>query len=99
MNMLKPMRKKTTPPQQDDDRPQTTQPSSKVLMRAVYHLAERCKRLKASSEERAVLQQQLEQSQMDQRRLAHSNEMLQSHLKLHLGECGSQQQPSGHAFY
>lgn len=94
----------TTPPQQYDDRPQSTQPSSKVLMRAVYHLAERCKRLEASSDpavlkECAALRQQLEQSQVDQRRLTHSNEMLKTHLRLHLDECGSQQQTSGHILH
>lgn len=96
----------TTPPHRDDDRPQNML-SNKVLLRAIHHLAERCRRYEGSktsaspsatpSDEVAMLRQQLEQSQAEQRRLAHSNEMLQGHLRLHLDECGGTQQPWGHA--
>lgn len=92
----------TTPPQRDDDRPQAPQPSNKVLMRAVHHLAERCKRMeaeKAGSEEYAMLRRQLEESQAERRRLAHSNEMLQGHLRLHLDQSGGSSQPWGHALH
>lgn len=66
---------------------QNLQHTNKVLMRAVHHLAERCRRLEASAAEVPALQQALEQSQEAQRRLAHSNEVLQEHLKVHLNAC------------
>lgn len=58
-----------------------------VLMRAVHHLAERCRRLEASDKEVAVLTQALQQAEEAKRRLAHSNEVLQGHLRLHLDSC------------
>lgn len=64
--------------------PQNLQHTNKVLMRAVHHLAERCRRLEATAAEIPALQQALEQSQDTQRRLQHSNEVLQEHLKVHL---------------
>lgn len=69
------------------DSPQGLQHTNRVLMRAVHHLAERCRRLEAGAAEVAQVQQALEQSQEAQRRLAHSNEVLQGHLKLHLDSC------------
>lgn len=70
------------------------QQAVRVMMRAVHHLAERCKRLEASAVENQALRQELEQSQEAQRRLAHSNEVLQGHLRIHLdGARHMQQQP------
>jgi len=63
---------------------QSLQHTNKVLMRAVHHLAERCRRLEASAGEVAAVRQELEQSQEQQRRLLHSNAVLQEHLKVHL---------------
>lgn len=59
-------------------------PASRVLMRAVYHLAERCKRLESSNDEVAGLRRALAEAQEVQRRLAHSNEVLQGHLRVSL---------------
>lgn len=59
-------------------------PASRVLMRAVYHLAERCKRLESSNDEVAGLRRALAEAQEAQRRLAHSNEVLQGHLRVSL---------------
>mmetsp|Transcript_36415 Transcript_36415/g.79653 ORF Transcript_36415/g.79653 Transcript_36415/m.79653 type:complete len:255 (+) Transcript_36415:97-861(+) len=69
------------------DGTQGLQHTNRVLMRAVHHLAERCRRLEAAPQEAAALQQALEQSQEAQRRLAHSNEVLQGHLKVQLDKC------------
>ncbi|CAK9079565.1 unnamed protein product [Durusdinium trenchii] len=63
------------------------QSTNKVLLRAVHHLAERCRRLEGSSGEVQSLRQALEQSQEAQRRLQHSNQVLQEHLKVHLNAC------------
>mmetsp|Transcript_73684 Transcript_73684/g.117234 ORF Transcript_73684/g.117234 Transcript_73684/m.117234 type:complete len:232 (-) Transcript_73684:89-784(-) len=63
------------------------QNTNKVLLRAVHHLAERCRRLEGSSGEVQSLRQALEQSQEVQRRLQHSNQVLQEHLKVHLNAC------------
>lgn len=79
----------------DDGRPQDSvqglQHSNSVLWRAVRHLTSRCRRLEAESpaarEEIAQLRQALEQSQEAQRRMAHSNEVLQGHLRVHLDAC------------
>lgn len=62
------------------------QHTNKVLLRAVHHLAERCRRLEDGSREEEVqsLRQALEQAQDAQRRLQHSNEVLQEHIKIHL---------------
>eukprot|EP00930_Biecheleria_cincta_P033449 TRINITY_DN23180_c0_g1_i1.p1 TRINITY_DN23180_c0_g1~~TRINITY_DN23180_c0_g1_i1.p1 ORF type:complete len:242 (-),score=66.64 TRINITY_DN23180_c0_g1_i1:77-802(-) len=68
---------------------QSLQHSNKVLLRAVHHLAERCRRLEDGSREEEIqsLRQALEQSQDAQRRLQHSNEVLQEHIKIHLNAC------------
>lgn len=79
----------------DDTRPQDSlqrlQHSNSVLWRAVRHLAKRCSRFEAEvsapREDISALRNQLEQSQEAQRRLAHSNEVLQGHLRLHLDAC------------
>lgn len=63
---------------------QSLQHTNKVLMRAVHHLAERCRRQEASASEADELRQALEQAQDRERRLQHANEVLQGHLKLHL---------------
>ncbi|CAJ1442504.1 unnamed protein product [Effrenium voratum] len=63
------------------------QHTNKVLLRAVHHLAERCRRSEGSSNEVQSLRQALEQSQEAQRRLQHSNQVLQEHLKVHLNAC------------
>mmetsp|Transcript_60738 Transcript_60738/g.113539 ORF Transcript_60738/g.113539 Transcript_60738/m.113539 type:complete len:230 (-) Transcript_60738:37-726(-) len=60
------------------------QHTNKVLLRAVHHLADRCRKLEGSSSEVQSLRQALEQSQETQRRLQHSNQVLQEHLKVHL---------------
>merc|ERR1712110_13607 len=61
---------------------------NKILKRAVLHLADRYRRMEANVsakvQEAAMLQHALEQSQEVQRRLAHSNEMLQGHLRLQM---------------
>lgn len=75
------------PPQEGPGSLQAVQHTNKVLMRAVHHLADRCKRLEASSEETVMLRQALEQSQDAQKRLQHSNEVLQGHLRLAMSEC------------
>mmetsp|Transcript_9319 Transcript_9319/g.21918 ORF Transcript_9319/g.21918 Transcript_9319/m.21918 type:complete len:222 (+) Transcript_9319:91-756(+) len=66
---------------------QSLQHTNKVLMRAVHHLAERCRKMEAAAAEVPALQQALEQSQEVQRRLVHSNEVLQEHIKVHLNAC------------
>jgi hypothetical protein len=78
-----------TPEVQQSDVLQAAQNKGRVLMRAVKHLAERCKRLEGACEhdEVAHLRQALVKSQEEQRRLRHSNELLMSHLRLHLGDC------------
>jgi len=77
------------PPSSDEQAPQEgsqeLKHTSRILMRAVHHLAERCRRLEAGNEEMTMLRQALEQSQAEQRRLQHSNEVLQSHLRLSYG--------------
>lgn len=65
---------------------QSLQHTNKVLLRAVHHLAERCRRLEDGSRDEEIqsLRQALDQSQDVQRRLQHSNEVLQEHIKIHL---------------
>merc|ERR1712014_73882 len=65
------------------------QHTNKVLLRAVHHLAERCRRMEDGSREEELqsLRQALEQAQDAQRRLQHSNEVLQEHIKIHLNSC------------
>ncbi|CAE7406587.1 Pxmp2 [Symbiodinium natans] len=63
------------------------QHTNKVLLKAVHHLAGRCRKLEGSSSEVQSLRQALEQSQETQRRLQHSNQVLQEHLKVHLNAC------------
>lgn len=60
------------------------QHKNRVLMRAVNHLAERCRRLEQENSEKAALETALEQAQEVQRRLHHANQVLQGHLKIHL---------------
>lgn len=60
------------------------QHKNRVLMRAVNHLADRCRRLEQENSEKIALQQALDQAQEAQRRLHHANEVLQGHLKIHL---------------
>mmetsp|Transcript_83492 Transcript_83492/g.232950 ORF Transcript_83492/g.232950 Transcript_83492/m.232950 type:complete len:273 (-) Transcript_83492:85-903(-) len=72
-----------------DENDQGAQHTNGVLRRAVYHLMERCRRLESEPvvQEMATLRQALEQSQETQHRLARSNEVLQSHLRLHIDGC------------
>lgn len=63
---------------------QSLQHTKKVLMRAVHHLAQRCRQLEANSAEADELKDALEKSQGTQRRLAHANEMLKEHLRLYV---------------
>mmetsp|Transcript_91688 Transcript_91688/g.163192 ORF Transcript_91688/g.163192 Transcript_91688/m.163192 type:complete len:238 (-) Transcript_91688:82-795(-) len=62
--------------------------TNKVLLRAVHHLAERCRRFEGGSSEVQSLRQALEQSQDANRRLQHSNEVLQEHIKVYLNSRG-----------
>jgi len=61
---------------------------TKILKRAVIHLADRCRKMEAkanaSAEKVAMLQQALEQSHESQRRSAHSKEMLETRLCLQM---------------
>jgi len=66
---------------------QSLQHTKKVLMRAVNHLAQRCRQAEAGAAEVDSLKEELEKSKEGQRRLQHHNEMLQCHLKLHLDSC------------
>jgi hypothetical protein len=67
---------------------QGLQYENRILKRAVLHLADRCRHKEANAtanaKEVAVLRQAVEQAQESQRRLAHSNEMLQGHLRLQM---------------
>jgi hypothetical protein len=78
------------PPQEGQ---QSLQHTNRVLMRAVQNLAEKCRRLEAGNEEITLLRQELEKSEEIQRRLQHSNELLQHHLRIHLDHCG--ERPTG----
>lgn len=75
--------------------PQALQEKNRTLMRAVYHLAERCKRFEAGCKDMPALRKELEDSKEAQRRLQHANELLQSHLRLHLSECSDRPLPWG----
>jgi len=66
---------------------QSLQHTNRVLLKAVHHMAERCRRLEAGNSEVNSLRHALEQSQEAQRRLVHSNQVLQEHLKVHLNAC------------
>ncbi|CAL1144002.1 unnamed protein product [Cladocopium goreaui] len=55
----------------------------------VHHLAERCRRLEGSSGEVQSLRQALEQSQEVQRRLQHSNQVLQESCRLSADSCAT----------
>jgi len=66
---------------------QSLQHTNKILMRAIHHLAQRCKQMEAAASEVPSMQQALEQAHEVQRRLQHSNEVLQEHLKVHLNSC------------
>lgn len=83
------------PPQEGPGSVQELKHTTRVLMRAVHHLAERCRRLEAGNEEMVMLRQALEQSQAEQRRLQHSNEVLQGHLRLSLDTCHDRPLPWG----
>jgi len=83
------------PPEDGPGSPQALQHTNRTLMRAVHHLAERCKRLEAGNKEVVELRQALERSQDAQRRLQHSNEVLQSHLRISLAECSDRPLPWG----
>jgi len=63
---------------------QNLQQTKKVLMRAVHHLAQRCRTLEASSAGVDGLRDELERSQESERRLRSANELLREHLRLHL---------------
>lgn len=77
------------PSSEDASCAQSIQPTKKVLLRAVYHLADRCRRLEGASREEEIqtLRQALDQSQDVQRRLQHSNEVLQEHIRIHFNSC------------
>lgn len=86
------------PPPQSEDVQELTRVKdmNRILMRGVRSLAERCKRLEGPTlEEVTTLRQALDHSQDEQRRLQRSNELLQSHLRLHLGECNTSTLPWG----
>lgn len=79
------------PPLQSEDVQELTRVKdmNRILMRGVRQLAERCKRLEGQGDEIATLRQALAQSQDAQRRLQHSNDVLQGHLRLSLDGRGS----------
>jgi len=66
---------------------QSLQYTKKVLMRAVSHLAQRCRQNEAAAGEADALKEELEKSREASRRLAHHNEMLKCHLRLHIDGC------------
>jgi hypothetical protein len=86
-------------PPQESEEVQAAQKTSRILMRAVKHLAERCKRNEGNNDEIAMLRQSLEQSQDENRRLQHSNEVLKGHLRLYLDNCSSGFVPWGSAVH
>mmetsp|Transcript_37641 Transcript_37641/g.86923 ORF Transcript_37641/g.86923 Transcript_37641/m.86923 type:complete len:243 (+) Transcript_37641:150-878(+) len=65
---------------------QALQHKNSVLLRAVHHLAQRCRNLEAGADEVAGLRAELENSQEQARRLMHSNEVLQGHLRVTLDQ-------------
>lgn len=85
-------------PPQDSEELLSAQNTNRILMRAVKHLAERCKRHEGHNEEIAMLRQSLEQSQDEVKRLQHSTEVLKGHLRLSL-DCGRDIVPWGSAVH
>lgn len=63
---------------------QSLQHTKAVLMRAVNHLAQRCRQNEAAVGEADALREELEKAREAQSRLAHHNEMLKHHLRLEL---------------
>lgn len=63
---------------------QSMQQTKKVLMRAVHHLAQRCRELQASAGEAEELKEALDRTQEEKRRMAHANELLKGHLRLYV---------------
>jgi hypothetical protein len=86
-------------PPQESEEVQAAQKTSRILMRAVKHLAERCKRNEGCNDEIATLRQSLQQAQDDNRRLLHSNDLLKSHLRIHLDGCNGGIVPWGSAVH
>lgn len=84
---------------QHSDELQSAQHTSRILMRAIRHLADRCKRLEGQGDEIGLLRQALEQSQEEQRRLQRANNLLKSHLELHLGNGSNGSLPWGSAVH
>jgi len=70
-----------------EDSVQSLQYTKKVLMRAVNHLAQRCRQTEAAVAENDKLRDELESAKEALRRMAHHNEMLKCHLKLHVDSC------------
>lgn len=67
---------------------QTMQHTKRVLMMAVRHLVQRCRRSEASASQADDLREALGRAQVEQRRLAQANDLLREHLRLHLdGRC------------
>jgi len=88
------------PPKHAEDAQELTRVKdmNRILMRGVRGLAERCKRLEGQGDEVVMLRQALEQSQDAQKRLQHSHEVLQGHLRLHL-DCSNSDLPWGSAVH
>lgn len=82
---------------QQSEELQSAQHTSRILMRAIRHLADRCKKLEGQSEEVAVLRQALQHSQEEQGRLRNANSLIKCHLELHLGKGSSGSLPWGSA--
>jgi cell division protein FtsB len=70
--------------QSKEERMQRLQHTNRVLLRAVHQLGKRCTRLEAGTDEMTALRTALEQTQEQVRRLTHSNEMLQGHLRVQM---------------
>lgn len=70
--------------QSKEERMQRLQHTNRVLLRAVHQLGRRCTRLEAGTDEMTALRAALEQTQEQVRRLTHSNEMLQGHLRVQM---------------
>lgn len=66
---------------------QSLKHTNQVFRRAVFHLAERCRKVESGAQEVTSLRQQLEQSLEVNKRLQHSNEVLQSHLRVQMDYC------------
>mmetsp|Transcript_61136 Transcript_61136/g.133902 ORF Transcript_61136/g.133902 Transcript_61136/m.133902 type:complete len:234 (-) Transcript_61136:408-1109(-) len=63
---------------------QSLQHTKKILMRAVHHLAQRCRQAESTAAETEGVKVELERCREGARRLAHQNDLLQCHLRLHL---------------